>query len=82
MFSHDSCKRKKVHAMTKTTLGELLKRQILKAGVAKIKNEDQEALNTSLSNLLVRGTDKPTTVDKGGWLKLFRQAHPSPSAPA
>lgn len=63
--------------MTRITLAELLKRLVIDHAPTEVENEELGALNTPLSNVLVRGTGEPTAVDKGGWLKLFEQAYPS-----
>lgn len=63
--------------MANRTLGKLLRKQMIEAKPTKVKDEEQEALNTPLSDVLVRGTNCPTAVDKGGWLRLYNQAAPS-----
>lgn len=63
--------------MANRTLGKLLRKQMIEAKPTKAKDEEHEALDTPLSDVLVRGTNCPTAVDKGGWLRLYNQAAPS-----
>lgn len=61
--------------MAKATLGDLLKKKLIEARSAEIQHEEHEALEMSLSDNLVRGTDKPTAIDTGGWLKLLKNVN-------
>ncbi|WP_457648366.1 hypothetical protein [Profundibacter sp.] len=62
--------------MTERTLAELLKRQVIDGTINEIDQDELDAEDAPLSIFLVLGTREATTVDKGGWLKLFEQAHP------
>jgi hypothetical protein len=68
-----------VRKMTERTLAELLKRQVIDGTINEIDQDELDAEDAPLSIVLVRGTSEATTVDKGGWLKLFEQTHPKSS---
>ena len=34
--------------------------------------EDEETMDLSLSNRLIRGTDRPTAVDRGDWFRIYK----------
>ena len=68
-----------VRKMTERTLAELLKRQVIDGTISETDQDELDAEDAPLSIALVRGTSEATTVDKGGWLKLFEQTHPKSS---
>lgn len=57
--------------MTRATLGELLKSQLIDGKKNVSEADEQRALDTSLPLDVVRGTDQPTAVDRGLWLDIY-----------
>ena len=37
-----------------------------------VEDEDEETMDLLLSNRLIRGTDRPTAVDRGDWLRIYK----------